>query len=62
MLVDVLDTGIGISEEAQDNLFQMNMLKKDSDQITKGVGLGLCIARDVITALGGNIWNEEPSH
>ena len=62
MLVDVLDTGIGISEEAQDNLFQMNMLKKDSDQITKGVGLGLCIARDVITSLGGNIWNEVPSH
>ncbi|MBL7971704.1 MAG: HAMP domain-containing histidine kinase, partial [Prolixibacteraceae bacterium] len=50
-LITISDNGTGISEEAQDNLFQPNFTTK-----TSGMGLGLSIVKNIVDNFGGKIW------
>lgn len=52
----VEDTGIGISENEQNNIFQpFRKAENFSDSIYGGMGLGLSIVKSILPALGGNI-------
>ena len=56
VVVEVRDTGVGISEENQQNLFKMFSSLKDHRQMnTHGVGLGLFICRQITEQFGGSI-------
>ena len=50
------DTGCGISKENQQKLFNnFGKLKDDAGANKQGVGLGLSICREIITATGGQV-------
>src|SRR5690606_2008102 len=48
--VSISDNGTGISQEAQEHLFQPNFTTK-----TSGMGLGLSIVQNIIQSCGGKI-------
>lgn len=51
----VIDTGVGIAEEAQAGIFEkFKQIAKDR----RGLGLGLHIARGIVEAHGGKVWVE----
>jgi len=54
LLVEVQDTGIGISETEQARLFE-RFYKSDKARRSEGTGLGLAIAKHIIQAHGGEI-------
>ena len=54
MKIKVLDTGIGINEENQKDLFQIFSKAKSSNHLNKaGVGLGLTICKRICECMGG---------
>ena len=59
IIVEVNDTGIGMSIEAQKKIFtpQMNVLSKARD-VNGGAGIGLLLAKDFTEKNGGKIWLE----
>ena len=58
-IVHVEDNGPGISEEAQAHLFdRFYQVKAQFQRRNMGMGLGLYICREIIRALGGDIWVE----
>ena len=55
----VKDTGIGISEKQQRNIFQrFTKIEEDKNKLYRGAGLGLNISKSLIELLGGEIWAE----
>ena len=52
----VADSGPGVAAEDLDRLFDKFWQRRRSD--TRGVGLGLAIARGIVEAHGGRIWAE----
>lgn len=55
--VNVSDTGPGIPEEARARVFDRYWRGRERD-LTKGVGLGLFIAKSIVDGHGGKIWVE----
>ena len=59
ILVEVQDTGIGISSQAQKNIFARYYQASDKEEGSKkGSGLGLYIAKEIIKGHEGHIWVE----
>ena len=58
LMVEVMDTGIGIPPEDIPRLFEDFF--RASNVETKGTGLGLSITKRIIEAHGGEIWVESP--
>lgn len=58
LIVEVVDTGVGISEEDQPVIFTKFFRASSRPKNVAGAGLGLYIAREYIKVLGGKIWFE----
>jgi signal transduction histidine kinase len=58
LLVEVIDTGIGIPAEDMPRLFEDFF--RASNVESKGTGLGLSITKRIVEAHGGKIWVESP--
>ncbi len=57
--ITVEDTGIGISREHQDRIFtEFSQVDEGTNRRYEGTGLGLAITRQIVAAMGGNIWVE----
>jgi CheY-like chemotaxis protein len=55
--IDVIDTGIGISEEQMSRLFNsFEQAERGISRTYGGTGLGLAISKRIIEAMGGHIW------
>ncbi len=52
VVIEIRDTGIGIAEEIQERIYDAYFTTKDA---TGGIGLGLAISHQVITAHGGKV-------
>ena len=64
VLVSVVDTGVGIPQDAFPKLFN-RFQQMATDTLTdkpKGTGLGLAISREIVTHYGGIIWAESEWH
>ena len=59
LLIEVTDDGIGISEEKQQEMFNV-FAQVDSSTTARqeGVGLGLAVSKQIIELMGGRIWVE----
>jgi len=59
ILISVMDTGIGISDDAKEQIFRP-FFQEDSTSSRKrgGTGLGLIISRRLVQMMGGDIWFE----
>ncbi len=59
IIVEVKDTGVGMSKEIQEKLFtpQMNSLSKARKE-NKGAGIGLLLVKGFLEKNGGEIWVE----
>ncbi|MFC1906077.1 ATP-binding protein [Chloroflexota bacterium] len=58
IIIEVADTGVGISEKRQAEIFNPYILKIAEGEKVKGLGLGLAIAKTFVELHGGKIWVE----
>jgi signal transduction histidine kinase len=59
LLVEVSDTGCGIDQESAEHIFEHLYQVTDPGRAgRRGLGLGLHIAKDLVTRQGGTIWVE----
>jgi len=59
VIVQVIDSGVGIPQEAQKKLFtKFSQVEGPATGEASGAGLGLYIARQIVKAHGGKIWVE----
>lgn len=57
ILVSVTDTGIGIPQERQKEIFQKFIqVQHDNKALSEGTGLGLYIAKGIVVSHGGNMY------
>lgn len=56
--IRVSDTGPGIPKEEQERIFEPFYRARNAKRFSEGMGLGLTIARDLITAQGGRLTME----
>lgn len=57
-MIDVKDTGIGMSEEQMSTLFTMDIHSTFGTNNEKGIGLGLVLCKEFTEMQGGKIWVE----
>lgn len=56
-IISVSDTGIGIKQQNQEDIFDMFMqAPKPYEKKPEGTGLGLSISKKIVEMLGGKIW------
>jgi K+-sensing histidine kinase KdpD len=58
LLISVTDQGRGIEPDEMDHLFDRFYRGRHAQPIALGTGMGLAIARGLLTALGGRVWAE----
>ncbi|MGE5632053.1 MAG: ATP-binding protein [Caulobacteraceae bacterium] len=58
MHIAVSDTGIGIPDEYQGKIFEKFVRVENTYAEFGGTGLGLSIAKEIVEAIGGEIWYE----
>ncbi|MCE9643867.1 hypothetical protein K8Q93_01310 [Candidatus Parcubacteria bacterium] len=59
ILVSFVDTGVGMSKETIDKLFQRFSRAADANKVNvMGTGLGLFVAKEMVTAHKGRVWAE----
>ena len=58
----VKDSGIGISQKDQREIFKRFIKVDGLNKVKEGTGLGLPISKGIIEALGGTIWVESKTH
>jgi len=59
--VSVSDSGVGMSEETKNRLFEKFARGEEGQKVnTGGSGLGLYLAKQIVSAHGGRIWAESP--
>jgi len=58
LVIEVQDTGMGISKDMQDRLFKPYSRLNADRQAHPGLGLGLALAKQVVELHGGKIWVE----
>ncbi len=57
LYVEVVDTGIGISEDNLKNLFKpFTQLDSSTSKVHQGTGLGLSLVKKFVELHGGNVW------
>jgi two-component system, sporulation sensor kinase E len=56
IMIDVIDSGMGVSNEDRDKLFKSQFTTKSNEQ---GTGLGLSISRRFIRAFSGDLYLAE---
>jgi signal transduction histidine kinase len=62
VIVEVIDNGVGVPQDARGRLFQRFFRAHESTMPdVEGTGLGLSIIRDTVGGLGGRAWAEFPS-
>jgi len=54
--ISVEDTGYGIAEEHQKNMFQKFFRVPTTQDVARGTGLGLTICKAIVESHGGRIW------
>lgn len=56
IIVDIIDTGIGMSQDTIHSLFEKFTRAKNANTVNiKGTGLGLFVAREMARAMGGDV-------
>lgn len=55
-IISIQDTGIGISQERHDAIFSLNAKSTYGTKGEKGMGLGLLLCMEYITAQNGKLW------
>lgn len=58
LIVSIADSGIGLTEEERNKLFDLEKKSRNGTQNEKGTGLGLIICHEFITQNHGRIWAE----
>jgi hemerythrin-like metal-binding protein len=59
ILIEVIDSGIGVSEEQQSRLFgSFEQAESGTSRKFGGTGLGLAISKRIVEMMGGKIWIE----
>jgi K+-sensing histidine kinase KdpD len=56
VMVQVLDRGIGIDEDAASRAFDLFFRSKQATRAASGAGIGLFVCRQLVDAMGGRTW------
>jgi len=56
MVVEIKDTGVGISKEDRERLFEPYYRRVDDRERLSGLGLGLALSKNLVELHGGTIW------
>ncbi len=59
MYITVKDTGVGMSKETQEEVFEKFVRAKNANNVNvTGTGLGLFVAKKMVSDMGGRVWAE----